>query len=393
MLTSIIRIAKNERRQEKILNNFLSDTVRIFDDPTVSEEKIVELIIQLANSGEKLNFNSRVFDFASTGGPSSLSTILVPLYLYAHGENVINLAIPGRPAGAVDVLSQIPYYQLNNIQTSKLEKKHFYLHLEADEKFVPLDKKLFDYRKKVNKIDVPNLAIASLLAKKLASGASNIGLDVRVSSFGNFGKNWEECVQNAKKYNRIANALGIESTCFLSDANAPYQPYIGRGEALVALHNIINNACGNRLNKHNYLCVEIVKSLLHVDFAFSSEVLKRAFLENLILQNSDYHYFESKVEEILAQPYRLLCAPVDGFVYYNLLEIRNYLVCRQSLDERITKYPDPSGMTLLQEQGSYIEKGQPVLRIRNPLPCLEDKYSFFNIERNESIPEHESEVI
>lgn len=143
-----------------------SEIVNSFSRPSISDEEIITLINILADSGEKLRFNSSVYDFASTGGPSSLSTLLVPLYMFSLGVNVINLAVPGRPAGAIDVLSQIPDYHLDIQPGNTYDDKHFYLHLEASDRFAPLDKELFAYRKEVNKINVPNLAIASLMAKK-----------------------------------------------------------------------------------------------------------------------------------------------------------------------------------------------------------------------------------
>ncbi len=376
-----------------MLDGYFKKIVYEFENPNISDEVIVELINKLADSGEILKFKTRVFDFASSGGPSSLSTILVPLYLFAYGESVINLAVPGRPAGAIDVLSQIPNYIMSDIDISELSQKHFYLHLEASQKYAPLDKQLFEYRKKVDKINNPNLAIASLLAKKVASGASDIGLDVRVASFGNFGKNWMECVLNSKRYNRIANILGINSICFLSDADVPYQPYIGRGEALIALYNIINNIGNQSLFNHNNYCMDIAKTMVRKEYTISKDSFRKIFVENLVFQSSNYKNFESKVENILSQPYRLIRALDDGYIYYNLLEIRRYLVYRQSLDEHKTKYPDPSGMILLQEHGTHIVKGQPIIQIRNSIPRIEESHSFFKIEKYKCTHSHEREVI
>ncbi len=52
-----------------------------------------------------------VADVASTGGPSSLSTLLSPLFLRAGGAVVPKLGVPGRPAGGIDCLAQIPGYR------------------------------------------------------------------------------------------------------------------------------------------------------------------------------------------------------------------------------------------------------------------------------------------
>ena len=375
------------------MDSFLRDIVNSFSEPDVPDKKIVDLVTKLADSGERFKFDSQVFDFASTGGPSSLTTILVPLYLFAYGVNVINLAVPGRPAGAVDVLGQIPEYKLNYYTNQAICKTHFYLHLEADARFAPLDRQLYEYRKAVNKINNPNLAIASLLSKKIVSGASNIGLDIRVSSFGNFGATREESVCYAKKYNRIANQFGITSICFLSNAAVPYQQYIGRGEALIALYKILNASEDNYLGEHNKFCIEIAQKMVGEHCSLTANNAKDAFTQNLLFQGSKYEFFENAVEKVISQPYRKLFASRDGFVSYNLPEIRRYIVCRQKMDEHSSKYPDPSGIVLLQKQGDYIEKEQPVLLIRNSLPLLEKQFSFFEMSESASIYKRNLEVI
>ena len=373
--------------------DFFEDTVRVFSNPNVTDEMIADLITRLARSGKTIECGTRAFDFASTGGPSSLSTVLVPLYLYALGENVINVAVPGRPAGVIDVLSQIPNYQLNGFDRPGAFHKHFCIHLEANENFAPLDKQLFDYRKKVNAVDNPNLAIASLLSKKIAGGASEIGLDVRVSPFGNFGKNWEQCINNAEKYNRIARLFGLNSKCFLSDASSPYQPFIGRGEALIAISKILNKECDGTLVEHNQYCIEIARRMINTEKPLGTDGFREAFIDNLTEQGSGLKSFEAQVEQIKKQPYTLKLAASNGYVEYDLQEIRRYLVFRQNSCSKLSKYPDPSGIILLHNQGDYVEKDEPILQIRNSVLDLEESFDFFNIKEDYKKENHKREVI
>lgn len=343
----------------------LHEIIRRFEKD-VSDEIIIDLVNALACSGRKLAFQEPVFDFASTGGPSSLSTILVPLYLYGLGKNVINLAVPGRPAGAVDVLAQIPGYNLESVKTNPPSSHPFYYHLEANNEFVPLDRALFAYRKKVNKVDVAPLAIASLLSKKIASGATNIGLDVRVSTFGNFGKDWETCKNNAIRYNRIAETLGLKSTCFLSDANSPYQRYIGRGEALEAIYALINCNDESVIN-HDTYCRNIASCLANKSGKIDDIRrlrLKDLFSENLEEQGSSFSAFEAVVEEKRQQPKSIIYAKQHGYLSYNLKNIREFVITLQNQSCTGKKYPDPCGITLLQNSGAYLHKDEPIISIR-----------------------------
>lgn len=358
---------------------YLKSIVDKFGNENVSDEELVELITEIVDSGDSVSTIGKVFDFASTGGPSSLSTLLVPLFLFSHGVNVINLAVPGRPAGAVDVLDQIPDYNLsNNPLRHASEKEHFYIHLEANEKYVPLDRALFTYRQKNNKVDVTNLVIASILSKKVATGAQNIGLDVRMSRFGNFGKTWEECRINSEKYNRIAALLKLNSTCFISDANRPYQKYIGRGESLLALDDIFRGIADDELMEHVSYCKIMADEILKRSRILQNNKIKtdicKCFAENLVLQGSSLDKFEEAVEKIKNQNRENVFAEKSGYVQYDLNKIKSIIKTQQEKHANEMKYPDPCGVILLCESGEHIEKGQPVLSVRSENPMIIDSF-------------------
>src|SRR5438309_6583735 len=81
--------------------------VSAFKASNVEDADIAYLATRLAKSGELLSKfdNQLVADVASTGGPSSLSTVLCPLYLARGGAIVPTLGVPGRPAGGTDILA------------------------------------------------------------------------------------------------------------------------------------------------------------------------------------------------------------------------------------------------------------------------------------------------
>ena len=358
---------------------YLKSIVDRFDNENVSDVELVDLINIIAESGDRIQLSETAFDFASTGGPSSLSTLLVPLFLFSCGVNVVNLAVPGRPAGAVDVLAQMPNYNLSvNPLRNVSEKEHFYIHLEANEKYVPLDRALFTYRQKNNKVDVANLVIASILSKKVATGASNIGLDVRMSKFGNFGKTWEECCRNSKKYNRIAALLKLNSTCFISDADRPYQKYIGRGESILALNDIFCGNADDELMEHVSYCKkmadEIIKKSNIIQNNRIQTNIRKSFAENLVLQGSSMDEFEEVVERINIKNREKVLAEKSGYVLFDLNKIKYIIKTQQEKCSNNTKYPDPCGVILLCRSGEYIEKGQPILSVRSENPKVFDSF-------------------
>src|SRR6185503_4646328 len=175
-------------------------------------------------------------DVASTGGPTSLTTLICPLYLRAFGFKVPKLGVPGRPAGGIDVLAQIPGFKFSMTDSQAIAafNKSGYVHFLADDAHGYHDAVLFSYRKTHDAVNLVPLVIASLLTKKLIVGLSRIGLDVRVSQFGNFGATWSLAKANARQFCEVASTLDISASCFLTDGSVPYQPFIGRGESLIA---------------------------------------------------------------------------------------------------------------------------------------------------------------
>ena len=359
----------------------LKDIIHKFEAQEIDDADIINLINEIVASGEQLSFPAPVYDFASTGGPSSLSTLLVPLYLFGSGCNVIDLAVPGRPAGAIDVLAQIDGYD-TTIKPNIVCGSNTYFHIEAGDKIAPLDKELYQFRKKYNKVNIPNMAIASLLSKKVACGAKIIGLDIRVAIHGNFGVNWDLCRENAKRYNRIANSYGIKSTCFLSDANSPYQNYIGRGESLIALSNIFNGICEKRLQEHVDYCAGMAETILgeNANIRKGNEIvidIKKAFEVNLKQQGSCYDNFLEAVERVQKQSYQTIVASQSGYIKFNLLSIRDYIVRRQ-MDITDVRYSDPCGVVLLVNDGDYIHNNAPIMKTRN-IPQEECENIFYKI--------------
>ena len=224
--------------------------IAAFRDDQISDLEIAYLARRLSESGEVLTHEAPyVADVASTGGPSSLSTLLCPLQLVRNGALVPKLGVPGRPAGGIDVLACIPGFKTHLTRDEVLWCLHTcsYAHFLADKTFVPLDALLFEYRRQINAIDVPALAIASLLAKKIAMGITRVALDVRVAAFTNFGSTWEDARVNATRFIRTAHLLQIDASCFLSDAAVPvstvYWPW--RGTSRFASHFIGKSESGS----------------------------------------------------------------------------------------------------------------------------------------------------
>lgn len=357
---------------------------------SLRHEEVVQLTIALFESGRIETFREfETYDIASTGGPSSLSTLLCPLLLSATGFHVPKLGVPGRPAGGVDVMAQIPGYTttLNSTKLRRILQSANYAHFVSNDIYAPLDAETFEYRKSTGAQAVPELAIASLLSKKIAVDVHNIGLDVRVSRHGNVGSTYESAKLFAHNFIAIAEKFGRQAKCFLTDASVPFQPYIGRGEALLALDEIFNDREGAWLKEHVQLCKRMVSSMVISDLDISARMLKEAFERNLNAQGAKYTSFANATDLVRNQASRGIYAVKDGYIRYDLAAIRSYITCHQLQQKSAIPFSDPIGVKLLVPPYNRVFKGQKVIamRIADPMmveKALVEELDFFTIEND-----------
>ena len=333
----------------------------------LNDSTIAELAKRLADSGETITHETgSTADLASTGGPSSLSTLLCPLFLRAAGKIVPKLGIPGRPAGGLDILGLIPGYktELSRGEILRILSDCGYAHFTAGQRFTPLDLHLFRLRQDVGAQAVETLVTASLLSKKIAVGVQTVGLEIRVASHGNFGGDFDRARTNAKRFCRIAQSVGLAATCVLTDAEYPFQPYIGRGEALLALQKIFSCSESPWLQRHLEECAFIAGAVTGPHgMKTSRKEIENVFDANLEAQGTNREAFDTIVNELANTSRIELTANSSGFVHYDLELIRELLVSEQKKISGI-RYTDPAGVILRAEPGRFVTRGERAISLR-----------------------------
>jgi len=335
----------------------------------LSLSEVGSLTTTMAKSGSQLSFttHTRTADIASTGGPTSLSTLLCPLYLRCMGSVVSSLGVPGRPAGAVDVLAQIPNYSvhlpLESVSTILSESG--YVHVTADNAFAPLDARLFEYRRRMKVKAIPALAVASLLSKKLAMGVLDVGLDIRIGPHGNFGSSYTEASDNARLFCLTAQHLGMHAVCFLTDGTTPYQPYVGRSESLLALREIMTGSASGWLAEHSNMCRTMANALIKSQIDLDLSSVRDVFSRNLEAQGAAYISF-AEVCQCTEKAHRVpVCATSDGFLSVDMDLLRSTLGEWQATSEtNRCEYPDSCGLIFTKKHNEYIRQGETVALVR-----------------------------
>ncbi|MGX1641354.1 hypothetical protein [Sphingobacterium sp. NPDC055431] len=349
--------------------------------------KIAELTKVLATSGETLKFSSyNTADIPSTGGPSSLSTIISPLILKEYFA-VPKLGIVGRPAGGIDVLAQIEGYNLKLSKKGIYEiiDKTQYCHFISNNQFAPLDSELFKYRSENGFKNVSGLVIASLLSKKVAVDIKNVCLDIRYSHFGNFGSSLKEAKELSDNFKQVSNLLGINSTFYFSDNAKLFQPYIGRGESLLAIYEYFSGSNSNWLNHHiEHECSEMVRNLTDkkIETSKFKSIIIKNFTENIIFQGGNITSFENVAKNIKDSHIYEFSAQKSGILIIDIMKMRDTILKIQNkYRNKGDEFPDPCGLVFLKNQNENIAQNETVLTFRVP----ENDLEYFKTELNNFI--------
>lgn len=364
-----LRVAPTDGEISSVIENIRNNHV---GDSAV----VAHLAIILAESGGKLaNTRDVVADVASTGGPTSLSTLLTPLFLRVAGAKVPKIGVPGRPAGGIDCLAQIPGFktEMSMAEAQRILDSFGYVHFLAQGEAAPLDGRMFKIRQRLGAQAVPELVIASLLAKKLAAGVKYAGLDIRVASHGNFGIDWLAASQNARLYNATASILKIHGAPVLTDGRYPYQPFVGRRESLVALQDLFESRENTWLGEHCRACRLLAQACLPPEMRSkitnaSGRDIQQHFKQNLESQGATLASFNDVVNMTRTGHDMEITASRDGFCIYPLAELREALVGWQTeyANSDRSSFPDPVGLVLLQRPGEWVSKGTPLATVRSP---------------------------
>ena len=358
-------------------NENMGQLCSIIKTSQINEDKIADLTKVLAESGKTLSFpDHNTADIPSTGGPSSLSTIIAPLILKKY-FTVPKLGIVGRPAGGVDVLSQIEGFNLKLTEREiyKIIDKTQYCHFISNNQFTPLDSKLFTFRSENNFKDIPSLVIASLLAKKAALNVKNVCLDIRYSHFGNFGKSIEDSKNLSNVFRKVSALLGIKSCFYFSDNTKLFQPYIGRGESLLAINEYFSGNESDWLKKHIEIqCRNMVESLTNDNIETSKikNIIKVNFQENIEIQGGSMNSFESIAQRIKSTHFYEFKANKSGCLNIDIMKMRDTIVKIQNkYRTQNNEFPDPCGIIFRKNQNENISENETILTYRVPENDLE----------------------
>jgi pyrimidine-nucleoside phosphorylase len=199
----------------------------------MNERETADLTFAMRDSGETIDLSDiegRIADKHSTGGVADTTTLITAPIVAACGLKVAKVSGRGlgHTGGTIDKLESIPGFN-TNIEMERFKRivvDSGMSIIGQTKELVPADKMLYGLRDVTGTIDSRSLISASIMSKKLASGADTIVLDIKTGN-GAFMKEKSEADLLATAMVNIGKMAGKKITALVTDMNQPLGNAVG----------------------------------------------------------------------------------------------------------------------------------------------------------------------
>lgn len=349
----------------------------------LSEEETIEMTLAMAESGEKIDLSflgEKVADKHSTGGVGDKTTLVLLPLVAACGVKVCKMSgrSLGHTGGTIDKLEAIPGFRTSlSIEEAIEQVQEVGLALfEATADLAPADKKIYALRDATATVDNLSLIAASVMSKKIAGGAKNLVIDLKVGN-GAFIVDYEQAKRLAELMLKIAVRAGIKCSIALTRMDEPLGWTAGNAlEVQEAIETLKGKGEPNFVELCLSLAAEMICLANQAEDFEEAKKAAQASLEN----GSALRTFSKWVEfqggnSRIVEDYSLLpeakikadfLAEKSGYVdYFDTKKIGLAVkILGGGRDKKEDIIDHSVGLVFYKKQGGKVEKGEPVLEIR-----------------------------
>ncbi len=231
----------------------------------LNDDETTNLTMAMANNGANFDLSQIdgiKVDKHSTGGVGDKTTIIITPIVASLGVKVAKMSGRGlgHTGGTIDKLESIEGFRVS------LSKEEFISQvnrlngaiISQSGDICPADKKLYELRDVTATVESLPLIVASVMSKKIASGADKILLDIKMGS-GAFMKTRADAERLARKMEEIGGLCGRETICILSEMDQPLGKNVGNTLEILECVDVLKGVGDSALTEK---CVELSAIML-----------------------------------------------------------------------------------------------------------------------------------
>jgi pyrimidine-nucleoside phosphorylase len=345
----------------------------------LSPRETFALTDTMVRSGDEIHLGDalgrRVVDKHSTGGVGDKATLAVGPVVAACGVPFGKMSGRGlgHTGGTLDKLESIPGFRVELSTDEFLAQVHDVgiAVVGQSANLVPADKKLYALRDVTATVANVSLIAASIMSKKIASGADAIVLDVKVGD-GAFMKSMEDARELAEAMIALGRNAGRDVVCELTDMEQPLGLAVGnalevreavatlRGEGPADLAHLVVESCAHLLQLSD-LGVDLAEGRRRAQAAIADGSAVAAYERWVRAQGGDPDENALEKAPFITEVF----APRNGYVHRLGALPVGVAALRLGAGRRTKDEPvdHAVGVVCRKKRGDAVEEGEPLAEV------------------------------
>lgn len=345
---------------------------------SMNEEETYNLTDIMIKSGDVVDLSplgGKTVDKHSTGGVGDKTTLIVAPICASLGCIVAKMSGRGLgfTGGTIDKLESIEGFKTELSMDSFLnQSKNIGLSVISQSgNLAPADKKLYALRDVSGTIDSIPLIASSIMSKKIASGAKNIVLDVKVGS-GAFMKSIEEARELAVTMIKIGKGFGRSVCALITNMDMPLGFSVGNSLELYEAIQVLKCKGEKRLTE---VCIALATQMVSMSLCINkNEAL--SLVKDSLESGSAYKKLEEWIisqggkmpleKELLSAKYKVDYLAKDSG-YISKIYAEGVGISAMTLGAGRQKKEDKIdhlvGLFFKKSYGDYVNKGEKIATV------------------------------